>query len=272
MTTTHRAPGRRALAAMACIALAGAPMQASSQVSNLSDIEYQGQDYAERDMPRRGYTLTHSDVRSDATVQYWWSAGRAQCARITSKDGRVTEIKATDEHDCNQKSGGDKGISDGAQVAIAAAAILGVAALAHKSHENHKDRARQSPQQVAESDRGYRDGLYHEGYHNYNTSEDYSTGYQRGREKRAAETGYRPSDGHHSGNASYVNVRDLVGARGSSADSELSARGFVTKGGHKDGERAVSMWWNRSTRQCLNMVVRGGRVKKLDPIFEGNCL
>lgn len=266
------APSRRALVFFACAALVGAPMPAASQGSNLADLQYQGQDYAERELPRRGYTLTHSDVRDDRVVQYWWSGSRSECARVSSTDRRVSGIKTTDEHDCNQKSNGDKGISDGAKVAIAAAAILGVAALAHKSHENRHDRDKQTPQQVAEFDRGYRDGLYDQGWHNYNNSGDYSDGYQSGREKRAAETGHRPADGFHSGNAGYVNVQDLRGARGSSADSELNARGFVTKGGYKDGDRAVTIWWNRGTRQCLSMVVRDGRVKKLEPIVEGNCL
>lgn len=190
--------------------------------------------------------------------------------RLAIADGRVANVKDTDEHDCVQKSGDSGSMSDGAKVAIAAAAILGTAALAHKSHDNDKDRSKQSPQQVAEFDRGYRDGLYHQGYHNYNNTRDYSDGYQRGTEKRDAETSYRSGHGRHSGYSSYVNVQDLVGARASSAD-ELRARGLVTRGGYQDGSRAVSMRWNDRTRQCLSMVVRDGRVKKLEPIDNHNC-
>jgi hypothetical protein len=31
------------------------------------------------------------------------------------------------------------------------------------------------------------------------------------------------------------------------------------------------MRWNDRTRQCLSMVVRDGRVKKLEPIDDHNC-
>jgi len=125
---------------------------------------------------------------------------------------------------------------------------------------------------VAEFDRGYRDGLYHQTYHNYNNTGDYSTGYQRGSEKRAAEASYRSDKGHHSGSASYVNVQDLVGARGNSADDELRARGFASKDSYKQGDRAMSTWWNGGTRQCLSMAVSDGRVQRLESVVEGNCL
>ena len=44
------------------------------------------------------------------------------------------------------------------------------------------------------------------------------------------------------------------------------------KGGFKQGDRAFSMWWNGGTRQCLDMVVRKGRVERLESIIENNCL
>jgi hypothetical protein len=125
---------------------------------------------------------------------------------------------------------------------------------------------------VAEFERGYRDGLYHQGYHNYNKRSDYSDGYQKGQEARDSETAYRSNQGYHSGYASYVNVNDLVGARAAGAESDLRARGFADKGGYKQGDRAISMWWNGSTRQCLNMVVREGRVERMESIDQNNCL
>jgi hypothetical protein len=237
-----------------------------------SDLVYQGEDYSARELPRRGYVLTHSAAAGSGYWQYWWSAQREQCVRVAVNGGRVSQLITTDEHDCNQTVSSSKGPSKGAQVAIAAAAIAGVAALAHKSHESQKDRAAQQPQDVADFERGYRDALYAQGYHNYNNRPDYSDGYNKGSEKRAAETGYRSNQGHHSGYTGYVNVNDLVGARGASADSELRARGFVDKGGYQQSGRAHSMWWNARTRQCLNMSVRDGRVERLEPIIENNCL
>lgn len=237
-----------------------------------SDLVYQGEDTSARELPRRGYVLTHSAAAGAGYWQYWWNPQREQCVRVAVNGGRVSQLITTDEHDCNQTVSSSKGPSQGAQVAIAAAAMVGVAALAHKSHESQKDRAAQSPQDVAEFERGYRDGLYNQGYHNYNNRPDYSDGYNKGSEKRAAETGYRSNQGHHSGYSGYVNVNDLVGARGSSADSDLRSRGFVDKGSYQQSGRAVSIWWNARARQCLNMSVRDGRVDRLESIAENNCL
>jgi hypothetical protein len=265
-------PWARGMAALVSAALVGAPLPAMSQVNELSDLLYQSDDFAARELPRRGFVLTHSLSRHNAIHQFWWNASRDYCVRVAVEKSRVSEVKSSDDHDCNQRSGGSKGPSQGAQVAIAAAALLGVAALAHKSYENNKDRASQSPQDVAEFERGYRDGLYHQGFHNYNNRNDYSDGYQKGQEARSSETAYRSNQGYHSGNSAYVNVNDLVGARGNSADDALRARGFSGKGGYKQDDRAFSMWWNGGTRQCLNMVVREGRVERLESINENNCL
>jgi hypothetical protein len=234
---------------------------------------YQPADFASRTLPQRGFELAGTNsAKGNAYWQYWWSGQREQCVRVAVNGGRVTQLITTDEHDCNQTVSSAKGPSKGAQVAIAAAAIAGVAALAHKSHESNKDRATQSPQDVAEFERGYRDGLYGQGYHNYNNRPDFSDGYSKGSEKRSAETGYRSNQAPHSGYAGCVNVNDLVGARGASADGELRSRGFTDKGGDQQSGRAISMWWNARTRQCLNMVLRDGRVERLDPIAEGHCL
>ncbi len=270
----HMSKIRTTVAALVSASLAaGAPVPALGQATSLSDLVYQGDSFAARELPKRGYVLTHTDVRDGKAWQYWWNAQAARCARVTVAEGRVTDARDTDEHDCDQQPGENKsGMSDGAKIALAAAAILGVAALAHKSHENSKERAKQQPQDVAEFERGFRDGLYHQGFHNYNNTSDYANGYQKGAEKRDAETSYRPGSGYHSGTASYVNVQDLVGARGSSVDGELRARGFASKGAYQDSGRAVSMWWNARTRQCLNMVVSDGRAKQIRAINENNCL
>ncbi|MCM5570081.1 hypothetical protein M6I34_06140 [Burkholderiaceae bacterium FT117] len=268
---TARGRWERILAALVSVALVAAPLQVRSQASELSDLVHQSDEFASRELPRRGYVLTHSDARSGTIWQYWWSSARADCVRVAVSRGRVSGVAGSDAHDCNQHTGDSKGMSDGAKVALAAAAILGVAALAHKSHERDKERSSQSPQDVAEFERGYRDGLYHHPYHNYNNRQDYSEGYQRGAEKRAAETAYRSPHGHHSGYARYVNVQDLIGARASSALTELRARGFVDKGGYQSDGRAFTTWWHSGTRQCLQAVVGEGRVERLDAIYEGNC-
>lgn len=237
-----------------------------------TDLAYRDAGYASRAMSDRGYVLSHSATAKDGAYwQYWWSYPQSRCMRLAINRDQVTQVVPTDEHDCNQHGSGSSGPSKGAQVAIAAAAIAGVAALAHKSHESEKDRASQSPQNVADFERGYRDGLYHQGYHNYNNSRDYSDGYNKGTDRRASETSYRSYGGSHSGYSSYVNLQDLNGARASSADGEMRSRGFTGRGGYKDGEHSMTTWWNASTRQCVSMAVQDGRVAHLSAIPESNC-
>jgi len=50
------------------------------------------------------------------------------------------------------------------------------------------------------------------------------------------------------------------------------ARGFADKCGFKQGDRAFSMRCNEGARQCLNVVVRDGRVARPELIAEENCL
>jgi hypothetical protein len=157
-------------------------------------------------------------------------------------------------------------------VALGALAILaGMAALSHKSHHRGDEHAEDS-ESVAEFERGYRDGLHREDYHNYNNSKAYSDGYSRGVEERHEQTSYRSSNSSHSGYRSFAPVNDLVGARAAGADSELRSRGFVDKGGYKQGDRSYVMWWNGQTRQCIKVATRQGRIDSVEGIVEGNCL
>jgi hypothetical protein len=51
----------------------------------------------------------------------------------------------------------------------------------------------------------------------------------------------------------------------------MRSRGFVGRGGYKDGDRSITTWWNGNTRQCVNMAVADGRVANISAIPEGNC-
>ena len=52
---------------------------------------------------------------------------------------------------------------------------------------------------------------------------------------------------------------DLVGARGSSAESELQARGYKLKG-HLG---SAALWWNPKTSTCVSVAVNEGRVQSI---------
>lgn len=139
-------------------------------------------------------------------------------------------------------------------------------------YEGIKATAGTDSKSVAEFDRGYRDGLYNQTYHNFSNKIAYSDGYSAGSHDRYERTSYRPQHGRYSGYHPYVSLDDLVGASAASADSQLRSRGFRDTGGYKQGNKACVTWYNRSTRQCVQALTRDGRIKRLESIDEGNCL
>ncbi len=273
------------LAALVGLALAMPPAWSQTPDLRLSDLVNQGSDYAQRELRNRGYVFIHADQRGAKLWQYWWNARDNVCARVAHVDGRASSIVDVSATDCNQygqwsgqpaqqpaqQSGDSNRMNNATKAALAAAAIAGVAILAHRSHERDEEKHK-TEQQTAEFERGYRDGLYHHTYHDYNRSQAYVDGYQAGQEKRQAETNYRSPYGYHSGQAAYAPLNDLIGARGSSLDDTMRQRGFVQKSGYQSGGAAYSTWWNAATRQCKQVIVSNGRVQAINPLYEGNCL
>jgi hypothetical protein len=83
---------------------------------------------------------------------------------------------------------------DGKKVLLAAAAIAGVAALAHhnKNHEdgNHYNDANAE----AEYERGYNDGLYAADYNNHNRTDAYSNGFDAGNHDRNVRVSHQQNN------------------------------------------------------------------------------
>ncbi|KQW79798.1 hypothetical protein [Brevundimonas sp. Root1279] len=62
-------------------------------------------------------------------------------------------------------------------------------------------------------------------------------------------------------------LADLVGARGSSAESELASKGYALA----KNVGAASMWWNAGTRTCASVLVENGRVQSIEPASARDC-
>jgi hypothetical protein len=54
-------------------------------------------------------------------------------------------------------------------------------------------------------------------------------------------------------------VRDLIGARGSSGEAELASRGYVNVGGQTGDDRKWTYWWNDRRGVCLSVSTVNGR-------------
>jgi hypothetical protein len=147
----------------------------------------------ELELERRGYTHVDTSKSTDAAYSYWWNNAKSSCVRVTTRAGRYKFLIDTDPSDCGQTKK-ESGMSDGAKVAIGAAALLGIAALAHKSH--HRGDRNFNEHQTAEFERGYRDGLYHNSFNNYSDSREYNDGYNQGVDERRQQSNYRWGNGN----------------------------------------------------------------------------
>lgn len=266
--------------ALAACLLVTPTVQAQTAIPNLGDLVGQSTQAIQVAMPKRDYVFVHNDQRGDKVWQYWWNKNLGICARVAHVNWTATSIVMAPATDCNQypatpqvapQASSSSNSNNTAAVLAGAAVVAGVAMLAHKSHERDEQKYN-TQDQVAEYERGYRDGLYHQTYHDYNRSQAYVDGYNAGQQKRDAETRYRSPYGYHSGQASYVNINDLIGARGAGFESDMQRRGFVNRGAYQSRGQANSMWWNGGTRQCVAVVVGDGRVQAISPIPENNCL
>lgn len=178
-----------ATAVAVSLAVSGMPAVAQSQApTELADLLGARGGDGEFQMQSRGYTLHHTAQSATSVYSYWWSQGGKKCVRVRTEDGRYQQINSVGNNDCGQKDA--EGMSDGAKVAIGAAVLLGIAALAHKSH--HRDDRNFDERQTADFERGFRDGQYHHAYSNYNNSREYSDGYNRGMDERNNQSRYRP--------------------------------------------------------------------------------
>lgn len=265
-------PTLRLLASLLAVvmALPGAPAFAKSTPNELTDLIGAKGAGGEAELERRGYTHIDTSKSSSAAFSYWWNRGSKQCVRVKTADGRYQEIVQVSASDCNQSPDRDSGASTGAKVAVGAAALLGIAALAHKSH--HRDDKDYDERQTAAFERGYRDGLYSNSYHNYDNSREYSSGYSKGTEERGERSGYRGNSYHRGGYDAHVNINDLRYRSSSDAREELDRRGFRMVSERPYGDhRAQRYFWNGSTRQCVNMEAQKGEVVSLYEVSASSC-
>lgn len=82
-------------------------------------------------------------------------------------------------------------LSDEEKAALAAAALLGVAALAHNSNHYREGYAPSGAEEKAEFERGYRDGLHNEPFDPNRSSTAFAQGYDAGQKERSNRLAYK---------------------------------------------------------------------------------
>lgn len=255
-------PGALTAALLLSALFVSPPVAAQDPAPDLGDLQGAADRAAARTLDSRGY------VRQSGSGDYgsWWNARDRRCVMVRSDRGRVVSAVSTSPLDCGQQESGRKdGMSDGAKVAVAAAAILGIAALAHHAHQHDDGEHDNDARHEAEYERGYRDALH--GYPAEADSGTYSDGYGAGLRERSTQVPWR-SEGS---GGSPVRLDDLVGARAAGADTELRARGFTDRDAQQRDGRSVVTWWNARTRDCVHVATEEGRIESIRAVEASNC-
>ena len=262
MRTSDLRSSISATVVLALLAANAAPALAATQVSDLDGMRASSLD---TEMEGRGFSLHHQAPSGQGSYTYWWKAADKTCARVYTADGRVANTRLVSVSDCGQKSG-----DAGAAIALGAAAIIGAIALSSKSHHRN-DQYGADSRQLADFDRGHRDGLYHQAYHNYSNSQAYKDGYNSGVPERDEQTRHHAGNGW-GGYGQYVELSDLTYQDSSWALGEIQKRGFRRVGSYDLGGGASNLtYFNQGSRQCVQMVTRDLKVQRVESVNERNC-
>jgi hypothetical protein len=279
MTNRANMPVGRAGLTLAVVSLLLTPMAALAKgAADVRDLVGARAAGGETQMEERGWISTSAHKSATSSYAYWWNARDKSCVRVATRDGRYDQITDAGATDCGQKPGsGDK-----AAAIAGVAALVGVLALASKSH-HRGDREYDNQNDYADFERGHRDGLYHHPYSNGGNSRAYSDGYQSGVDERAHQSSHRPEyrnyqgggwsgnngggGGGWSGGGQQASFNDLVGSRAAGAQSELGRRGFRMVDTFQSGSNGSgTVWWNGGSRQCLQMITADGRADSINDI------
>ena len=104
-----------------------------------------------------------------------------KCLTLTAGAAIGLQVLATPAHALNDRE----------KTALAAAALLGIAALSHHNHHDRDASQSNDAQYKAMFERGYRDGLYNDAYDSRHSSTAYSRGYDAGQKERANRLAYK---------------------------------------------------------------------------------
>lgn len=254
-------------ALLATAAMVAAPVAAVAKTpGSVRDLVGAKGSSGETQLEYRGFHLISGHTEYDSKINYWWNGNTKECIKVVTYDGNYQSIDQTTNADCNQKGGnGDKT----AAIAVGAAALLGIAALASKSH--HRGDNNYDERSTADFERGHRDGLYGQAYHNYSRSDAYSNGYDSGVRERANQTSYRGGHNYSGGYSAYAEYNDLQGQERNYATGQLSSRGFMQLDNKKTDQGRYMTYWRSASKQCLVVNSRNGYIYSIESVSPRTC-
>jgi hypothetical protein len=254
-------------ALMATAAMVVAPVAAAASTpGSVRDLVGARGSSGEDQLEFRGFHRISGHTENDSKINYWWNGNTKECVKVVTYDGNFRSIDKTSNADCHQK--GDSGDKTAA-IAVGAAALLGIVALASKSH--HREGKDYNERSTADFERGHRDGLYNQPYHNYDRSDAYSDGYDSGVRERAEQTRYRGGYSQGGGYSAYAEFHDLNGQDRKYVISQLASRGFMMRDNKITGDVRYMTFWREASKQCLVTNSRDGTIYSIESVSARTC-
>lgn len=253
---------------VASAVLLAAVAGALAQPRHAQDLVGQSADASQRALSSRGYTLAHSDTLHGRQWQYWWHARNDDCELLALHNGRVERVVTVAETDCVPQGGNRWRMSEQGLTAQAAARLLGVDALRHRSHERDMGRHRDA-RAVADFERGYRDAYDMRPPPQGASDNAYGDGYRAYAMRRPGHASQLP------GGAATVppptaSPASLVGSNAGGLEAAMTARGYKRWSTNTIGRETFSVW-RSAPRQCLRTTVRDGVVTEVGETDESVC-
>lgn len=241
----------------------GASAATPGNVQNLVGSRASG---GESDLRSRGYVHIQTQKGVDRSYSMWWNPKTEVCITVATMDGRYNSITTSPAMDCNQEHVSSSNSSDdnaaAAALIIGAAAVIGAVALEHKSHHHENKSHSGNHSYEAQFERGHLDGLYNHSFDNRENSQAYLDGYYSGVEQRNHDTSYRYHSGRHGGGygaAQTTEFSELNGRSVSNAHDKLKNWGFRKVDTLERGSTEYTLWYRRSSGQCLQATEANGR-------------
>ncbi len=203
----------------------GSPQSGRRSSYGHGDVVGERQVVAQNTLVERGYELLGSVDGPDRRWTYFYTPDRRQCLQAVIYQGRVSQIDAVGQSQCRR---GDL-------------TVWG-AGSAQRAADGYRDDRPDSRYDER------RDGRYEErGYDD--------RGYDPGYDDRRHDDRYDNRSGYND----HYRYEDLIGARASSAEADLQARGYRYRR-TDSGRRSDYVYYESADRrQCLRATLRDGR-------------
>lgn len=253
---------RNALIVSMC---ATAGMAGAATPRDVASLVGEGARVGDSELRSRGYVHIDTQKGSDRSWSMWWNPSSQTCITVATVNGRFEAITTSPPVDCNQHHTSDASDNEtAAALAIGAVAVIGAIALSHKSHHHSDNNYTHYDNHYNESEfeRGHRDGLYNHFFDNHNRTDAYEEGYRSGVEQRDHDSSYRVhsgrydrgySAGHRTGE-----LADLNGRSVSNAHATMRTWGFRDVDVMHSGNTSYTIWYKRSSGQCIQMTEADG--------------